>query len=51
MGMSNGHITLIAHILIYAVPVIDSTTGYIAAKYKLDILEKINNFTYEKSDD
>lgn len=51
MGMSNGHITLIGHILIYAVPVIASTTGYIAAKYKLDILEKINNFTYEKSDD
>lgn len=51
LGASNGMITIIGAVLMTAVPIAASTLGYLAGKYKLDLLDKIERFSYEKEEE
>jgi len=51
MGASKGAVTVISIILMILVPTAASTAGYIAGKYKFDILDKIERFAYEKEEE
>ncbi len=51
LGASNGEITVIGGALMLIVPILASTAGYLAGKYKLDLLDVIERFSYEKEDE
>lgn len=51
LGASNGMITPIGAILMILVPIAASTAGYLAGKYKVDLLDKIERFSYEKEEE
>lgn len=51
MGASNGMITLVGLIFMVFVPIAASTAGYLAGKYKIDLLDKFEQFAYEKPED
>ena len=51
MGASKGAVTVISIILMILVPIAASTAGYVAGKYKFDILDKIESFAYEKEEE
>lgn len=51
LGASNGVITVVGAILMILVPIGASTTGYFAGKYKFDLLDKIERFSYEKEEE
>lgn len=46
--ISNGYVDWYAHLLIYLVPVVALTIGYIAGVYDFSIAEKLAPFIYEK---
>lgn len=51
LGASNGEITIIGGAVMLIVPILASTAGYLAGKYKLDLLDVIERFSYEKEDE
>lgn len=51
MGASEGHITVLGQILMYAVPVVSAAAGYLSAKYNIDLADMFQRSVYEKTAD
>lgn len=51
LGASNGEITILGAAVMSIVPILATTTGYLAGKHKLDLLDVIERFSYEKEDE
>lgn len=51
MNAMGGEINIVGQIVMYAVPIIAATVGYLAGKYNVDALDIIQKIAYEKDTD
>jgi len=51
MGTELGHVSVLGQILMFGVPIAASTAGYLAAKYKIDLVDIFHRSVYEKPED
>ncbi len=51
MGTSNGMITVVSLIAMIILPIVAAVCGYVAGKHNFSLMEKIEQFSYEKEDE
>lgn len=51
MGTYGDKITIVGQIVMFAVPIIASTAGYLSAKYNIDLADMFQRSVYEKPED
>jgi hypothetical protein len=49
LGASEGNLTLFGQIIMYIVPILASTAGYLSGTYNIDLADKLQMSIYEKN--